>query len=137
VSSLVDQPPDRRRRTVGLGLEPVPVSRQQGHLPTDDAELRAPRPRLRLAASAREHLVDRSAEVEVNLPSRRLLEDQYRLPGLDGALLRGAEDIVEGAGCDESVFSEGDVGRVGRGRILEDLGWSHGPDYTRVILASQ
>ena len=81
----VDQSPQRRGRPATLALQPLPVTRQQRDLAPDDSELgAAPPSRARsaglrlwqLCPKPRGDVLDRPAEIEVELATARVVEDQ-------------------------------------------------------------
>ncbi|RZJ38588.1 MAG: response regulator, partial [Brevundimonas sp.] len=110
----LDQLAQGDRRAAGLGGQPVPVARQQGHLARDDAQLRTPRPpllRLRRGRQPGEGVGGLAAQVQVDCPAVGGVEDQHRLPRPGRQMDRG-KDVARGTTRDEPVSGEGENGAV-------------------------
>lgn len=101
---LVDEPAERCGDALRLRLEPLPVARQQRHLAGHDAQLRPTG--LRLRSDAVEHVLDRSREVEVDLASGRVLEDEHTLDTVVDGELRAREHVGQATVREETVTGE-------------------------------
>src|SRR5262249_34265499 len=114
LARLVDQPAERRRRAVRLVLQPFPMAWQERYLPAPDAQPRPPWARRgggSIGAGTRQHLVQRAAEVDVDLLARIVVEDEHRLSaGVEMPLRRG-ENRGPIPGCDFGVAGEDGEGR--------------------------
>lgn len=87
-AGLIDQAPKRRGRAVSLGFEPEPMPREQGHLAPDGSQFRSSTTSrgvrcvaclecvVRRAATPPRDLLGRPVEIDVDLSTFQVVEDQ-------------------------------------------------------------
>lgn len=109
VAGVVDQAAEGGGGSVGLLLKPLPVAGKQGDLAGGDSEAgTAGAGARRGRQGARESLLQRAAQIEVNLASAPVFKDEKRRSGVSvEVLLEDGKQGWEGSGGEQGDSEEG------------------------------